>query len=83
MTTINGDIPGCTVLELDPDDTDSPERDYIAEAWKYAITAITGDNTDARSHLIAVREAFDADDTMLTVWDADDNVPVLLVGRKS
>lgn len=67
-------FPGCTVAATDPD---SP----IGELYALAVTADTGDNADARSLLIAVREALPEDDVLLTTWDAESGVPVLLLGR--
>jgi len=67
-------FPGCTVAATDPD---TP----IGELFALAVTADTGDNSDARSLLIAVREALPEEDTLLTTWDAESRVPVLLLGR--
>lgn len=69
----NMTIPNCVVEDVDP-------TTPMGARFRKAITAATGDNADARSLLIAVREALPEDDTLLTVWDVETGVPVLLVG---
>lgn len=64
-------FPGATVAAMD---ADTP----MGQRFGFSVTADTGDNEDARSLLIAIREALPDGDTLLTTWDGE--VPVLLLG---